>query len=159
MTALLIATLLAGAELEHAAVTSARACWGESREDVATCAAQTHAMMRRAEQSGRTLVAQWWAYSNALKRAATRRPWLLEMRDADTPPRGWELAGASWSVVRPLFACLVDVARGVIEGRIPDPCGGRPMHFGSCRLDGVPDGFRRTECLRRSPQCFYERAR
>ena len=140
------------AQLELDAREGARLCVAESGwRDHATCAAQVHVIRRRAERRGWTFRDMVHAYSAAWR--TERRPWILALRDSETPPEGWP-ENASWAVHRPLFAGLVAVARRALTGG-PDPCFGEADHFGSCRLDSPAEGWKAVQCVGVRRQCFY----
>jgi hypothetical protein len=141
---------------DRAVLANARACVGEvGWNDFDACAAVVGVHMRRAELTGVSVERMAELYSQAIRRP--RRLW-VPVIDA-TPRRPAHFPEQlAWSRYRDRFAAIKAHVRGVLEGDVADPCETEaPLHYGSVRLDGIPRGHVRTECLGDNAQAFYKR--
>ncbi len=91
-----------------------------------------------------------------------RRVWVRGLRADGMRPNGWPSA-ASWDKHAPMWNRIYERAGQFLDGKVKDPCRGKPIHTGGDmdlhRMD--TDQFRRVYCgrtytrLRR--QYFWER--
>lgn len=83
---------------------------------------------------------------------ASRRPWIAELDESMGRPTSWPPT-ASWSVHKPKWARLLELAGQVHRGELEHACDGEPHHWGGPVVDrdrierGIARGYwRRIDC-------------
>lgn len=132
---------------------------GESRRD---SAAIIHIRMRSAAYRGRTFAEELHMLHGdgrvrnperaSLRsdratnpREGDQRAWLGDITRDLHEPLGWNRERGEWSTYRPRFQALFEHVQAVLDGEVPDPCGGRAIRWGGRQVDAAQIAARLEE--------------
>lgn len=143
---------------QNPAVIMARACVGEVGFGAPDqlCAAISFVHIKRARRQGLRPARMASIYSRAVRSPQSSRIWVNELTPHGVAPAHWP--AANWERAQARFRELVRLNGRILAGRVDDPCP-NSLHYGSSRLDPVPEGFEiDTTCPVNGAQVFYRRA-
>lgn len=115
-----------------------------------------YVLVRKSKRTGVSVAKIARVYSTGMDRGdrhSDRHLSILELDYTGNKPEHWD-GRASWKRVRPQWMSTLQRARGVIAGKLADPCGGRSVHWGG-PMDKPSKKLRRIDCGK-TANYFYE---